>query len=93
MNLGSGRMIVDDFPALLCASHYQRRSSVWLVLGTLQMPAHQNEGTTISQRGDFQIRKSQRAHFLARVVILFVTIQHGLSTASHVVATHEDCFF
>ena len=52
-----------------------------LVFGSLQMPTTQNNRGVISYRRYFEIRKCQRAHLFAGVVVFLVTIEHGLPAA------------
>ena len=63
-----------------------------LVGRALQPPTTQHQGCVTTQHCDFKIRKCQRAHLFARVVLFLVTIEHILPTARNAVATDELSF-
>src|SRR5437016_2676422 len=82
-------MIVDNPPARFRFSEKKGEGSVGLVGSSLQTPAAQNQRRILTQHCDFELRKCQDAHLLARVVTLFVAIQNRLPTAIDAIAGNE----
>src|SRR6266850_5611286 len=64
-----------------------------LVVSSLKMPAAQNDRSVISNQRDLKIRKGQRTHLLARVVLFPVTVQHSLPAVVDVIAGNEHRVF
>src|SRR5258708_4524816 len=93
LSLTSSRrsVIVDDLPPGLRFAKQQGEGSMRLVVSSLQTPAAQNQRRVLTQHCDFEIRKCQRSHLLARVVILFVAIEDRLPSATNVVAADKFC--
>ena len=82
-------MIVNYSPALPGASKNQRKPSMRLIAGSLQMPAPNRHRCIIAQDTGFEIRKRQCTHLLARVVIFLVAIVHGLPTTRDGIAGNK----
>ena len=82
-------MIVNYSPALIAATKNQRKPTVRLVSRSLQMPAPNRQRCIVAQDGGFEIRKRQRTHLLARVIILLIAIMYGLPAAREGIAGNK----
>src|SRR5688500_9974837 len=79
-------MIVNYSPALFSEAKRERKPPMRLISFALQMPAPNGNRCIVAQDSGFQIRKSQRSHFFARVVVFLVTIMHGLPASRYCIA-------
>src|ERR1041385_3411993 len=89
LRLRARRMIVHDLPTAFSLSKQQGKRTVRLVIRAFQTPTSQNERRIFAEDVDFEIRKRERAHLLARVITLLVSIKDFLPAARDAVTTHE----
>src|SRR5215471_10187691 len=62
---------------------------MWFIAGAFQPPTSQHQCGVFANDCDLQIRKRQRAHFLARVVTPLILVEDLLPAASDAVTTYE----
>src|SRR5437016_6221724 len=89
LQLRARRMIVNNLPTALCLAKQQGECAVRFVVRPFQTPTSQHERCIFTEDVDFEIRKGERAHLLARVIMLLVSIKNFLPTAGDAVTAHE----
>src|ERR1700730_5670222 len=64
---------------------------MWLISCAFQFPTAEDHSGIAAQRHNFEIGKRQYAHLGAVGIFFFVTIAHGLPTASDLVFRNKSC--
>ena len=93
-SIGSGGVVVDDFPAAEKLAEDQRKQAVRsFAIGHLQMPGAADEGGFRSKHLDLQVGEIQRSHFMSRTVVGGPIAIQGRLPAAGLFTAGKECQF
>src|SRR6516164_4630082 len=76
------RCVVKDAPPTWGFSEEKREASVRCVIAASEFPTAVDHRIRITQRVNFQVRETQRAHLFRRGVAFAIPVEHGLPSSS-----------
>ena len=80
---------MDNAPAVAGATKQEREATVRRIICARELPAPVGEDVEGAERFEVEFGERERAHLVARVIVLLVAFEHGLPAARDRVAGDE----